>query len=149
MVKVARNEVKNSSFAQRSAHREVKNMATGIDRTGRRAQAGDAHADDDGCSNWPPPTHRFCHSAIFHPITPYNIWFFWVSSQSSIILTKKMEIFSCRFWEIPGNVWKLELSKILIDHKNALVFFQAVSGMSSWSFSYTDEPNTNEKKNSY
>ena len=25
---------------------------------------------------------------------------------------------------------------MLIDHKNTLVFFQAVSGMSSWSFSY-------------
>ena len=25
---------------------------------------------------------------------------------------------------------------MLIDHKNASVFFQAVSGMSSWSFSY-------------
>ena len=36
---VARNEVKNVSFAQRSAHREVKNMATGIDWTGRRVQA--------------------------------------------------------------------------------------------------------------
>ena len=46
--KEARNEVKNSSFAQRSAHREVKNMATGIDRTGRRAQAQrcrDKHVD--------------------------------------------------------------------------------------------------------
>ena len=39
VLKVARNEVKNTSFAQRSAHREGKNMATGIDRTGRRAQA--------------------------------------------------------------------------------------------------------------
>ena len=37
-IKVARNEVESSSFAQRSAHREVKYMATGIDRTGRRAQ---------------------------------------------------------------------------------------------------------------
>ena len=32
-----------------------------------------------------------------------------------------------------------------IDHKNTSVFFQAVSGMSSWSF-LTDEPNANEKK---
>ena len=38
-LRVARNEVKNAPFAQRSAHREGKNMATGIDRTGRRAQA--------------------------------------------------------------------------------------------------------------
>ena len=38
------------------------------------------------------------------------------------------------FWQILRNsrkYVKLELSKILIDHKNALVFFQAVSGMSS------------------
>ena len=47
-----------------------------------------------------------------------------------------METFSGRFWEIPGNVLKLELLKMLIDHKNTSVFFQAVSGLSSWSFSY-------------
>ena len=47
-----------------------------------------------------------------------------------------METFSGRFWEIPGNVLKLELMKMLIDHKNASVFFQPVSGKSSWSFSY-------------
>ena len=54
-----------------------------------------------------------------------------------------METFSGRFWEIPENVLKLELLKMLIDHKNTLVLFQAVSGMSSWSFSYR---RTNEKK---
>ena len=46
-IKVARNEVKNSSFAQRSAHREGQNMATGIDRTGRRAQATRAQTTTD------------------------------------------------------------------------------------------------------
>ena len=46
-IKVARNEVKNASFAQRSAHRECKNMATGIDRTGRRAQATRAQTTTD------------------------------------------------------------------------------------------------------
>ena len=45
--KVAQNEVKNASFAQRSAHREGKNMATGIDRTGRRAQATRARTATD------------------------------------------------------------------------------------------------------
>ena len=35
--KVVPNELKNASFAQRSAHREGKKMATGINRTGRRA----------------------------------------------------------------------------------------------------------------
>ena len=74
-LKVARNEVKNSSLAQRSAHREVKNMATGIDRTGRRGQAICARADYDGRSNQPTPTHRVCHSAIFHPITPIMFGF--------------------------------------------------------------------------
>ena len=60
---VARNEVKNASFAQRSAHSEGMNKATGIDWTCRRAQA--TRADDDGRSNRPTPTHRIWHSAIF------------------------------------------------------------------------------------
>ena len=90
--KVARNEVKNASFGQRPAHREGKNMVTGIDRTGRWG------------SNRPTPTHRFCHSAIFHPITPYNVWFFWVRRHRSIILAKKPET----FW---GNSEKLRNSR--------------------------------------
>ena len=45
-LKVARSEVKNASFAQRSAHREGKNIATWFDRTGRRAQ--ETRTDDDG-----------------------------------------------------------------------------------------------------
>ena len=56
-----------------------------------------------------------------------------------------METFLGRFWEIPGNVWKLVWSKIRIDHKNALVFYQTVSGKPSWSF-LTGEPNANKKK---
>ena len=59
-----------------------------------------------------------------------------------------METFSGRFWEIPGNVLKLELLKMFIDHKNALVFFQAVSGKSSWSFSHRWTQYQREK-NSY
>ena len=86
-VQVARNEVKNASFAQRSAHREGKNMATEIDWNGRRAQA--TCADVDGRSNRPTPTHRLCHSKIFHWIAPYNVWFFWVGRQRSLILAKK------------------------------------------------------------
>ena len=93
----------------------------------RPQSASDARADDDRRANRPTPTHRLCHSAIFRPITPYKVWFFWVSRHRSIILAKKMETFSGRFWEIPGNVLKLELLKMLIDHKNASVFFQAVS----------------------
>ena len=102
----------------------------------RPQSASDARADNDRRSNRPTPTHRFCHSAIFRPITPYNVWFFWVSRHRSIILAKKRETFSGRFWEIPGNVLKLELLKMLVDHKNTSIFFQAVSGMFSWSFSY-------------
>ena len=61
------------------------------DRNGlnRPQSASDARADDDRRSNQPTPTHRFCHSAIFRPITPYNVWFFWVSRHRSIILAKK------------------------------------------------------------
>ena len=102
----------------------------------RPQSASNARADDDRRSNRPTPTHKFSHSAIFHPITPYNFWFFWVSRHRSIILAKKMETFSGRFWEISGNVQKLEFSKTLVDHKNALAFYQEVSGKSSWSFSY-------------
>ena len=48
-----------------------------------------------------------------------------------------------------GPALRLELLRMLIDHKNASVFFQAVSGKSSPEVFLTDEPNTNEKKNSY
>ena len=133
-LKVARNEVKNASFARRSAHRDSRIWRPNW--LNRPQSASDARAEDDGRSNRLTPTHRFCHSAIFHPITPYNVWFFWVSRHRSIILAKKMETFSGRFWEIPGNARKLELSKTLVDHKNALVFYQAISGKSSWNFSY-------------
>ena len=134
-LKVARNEVENASIAQRSAHRDSRIWRLElIEPAAERKRR--ARADDDRRSNRPSPTHRFCHSAIFRPITPYNVWFFWDSRHRSIILAKKMETFSGRFWKIPGNVLKLELLKILIDHKNTSVFFPAVSGMSSWSFSY-------------
>ena len=79
-----------------------------------------------------PPLPRLVNMVHY----PYNVWFFWVGRNRSIILAKKTETFSGRFWEIPGNVRKLETSKTLVDHKNVLVFYQAVSGKSSWSFSY-------------
>ena len=85
-----------------------KNMATGLNRP---LSASDARADDDRRSNRSTPAHRFCHSAIFRPITPYYVWFFWVSRHRSIILAKKMETFSGRFWETPGNVLKLDYWK--------------------------------------
>ena len=133
-LKVARNEVKNASFAQWSAHRDSRIWRPElIEPTAERKRR--ARADDDRRSNRPTPTDRFCHSAIFRPITPYNVWFFWVSKHRPIVLAKKMETFSGRFWEIPGNVLNLDLFKMLIDHKNTSVFFQGVSGMPSWSFS--------------
>ena len=134
LFKVARNEVKKHRL--RSALRIVIQEYGDRNRLNRPQSASNARADDDWRSNRPTPTHRFCHSAIFRPITPYNVWFFWVSRHRSIILAKKMETFSGRFWEIPGNVLKLELLKMPIDHKNVSVFFQAVSGKSSGRFSY-------------
>ena len=108
--KVARNEVKNASFAQRSAHRDSRIWRPELIEPAAERKLR-ARADDDRRSNRPTPTHRFCHSAIFRPITPYNVWFFWISRHRSIILAKKLETFSGRFWEIPGNVLKLELWK--------------------------------------
>ena len=56
-----------------------------------------------------------------------------------------METISGRLWEIPGNVRKLELSKTLADHKNALVLYRA--DLESLPEAYlTGEPNTNKKK---
>ena len=134
------NSMKKSNIAPisrlRSALRIVIQEYGGRNWSNRPQSASDARADDDRRSNRPTSTHRLCHSAIFCPITPYNVWFFWVSRHRLIILAKKMETFSGRFWEIPGNVLKLELLKMFIGHKNTSVFFQAVSGMSSWSFSY-------------
>ena len=111
----------------------------------RPQSASDARADDDWRSNRPTPTHRFCHSARFRPITPYNVWFFWVSRHRSIILAKNMETFSGRFWEIPGNVLKLELLKMFIDHKTPRYSSKQSLECLPEVF-LTDEPNTNEKK---
>ena len=95
--KVARNEVKNESFAQRSAHRDSR-----ISQSTRPQSASEARAAVHFERNWPIPTHTFCYIAIFHPTTPCNVWFFWVSRQNtkkttkilSFLLAKSMEIFS-------------------------------------------------------
>ena len=84
--KVARNEVENASYAQRSAHRDSRIWRRELNRP---QSASDARADDDRRSNRPTPTHRFRHSAIFRPITPYNVLFFRVSRHRSINLAKK------------------------------------------------------------
>ena len=56
-----------------------------------------------------------------------------------------METFSGRFWEIPGNVLKLELLKMLIDHKTPRYSSKQFLEILLEVF-LTDEPNTNEKK---
>ena len=91
-LKVARNEVENASFAQRSAHRDSRIWRPELIEPAAERK-GRAPADDDRRSNRPIPTDRFCHSAILRPITPYNVWFFLVSRHRSIILTKKRKHF--------------------------------------------------------
>ena len=127
-IKVARNEVKNASFAQCSAHRDsriwrpelIEPAAERKRRArGRRPTFKSAY-----------PTHRFCHSAIFRPITPFNVWFFSVSRHRSIILAKKWKLFG-QILRNSRKCVKLESLKMLIDHKHASVFFPAVSGKSS------------------
>ena len=147
-VTLSRKSLSSPSFAQRPAHRDsriwrpelIEPAAERKRRArarGRRPTLKSAYPD--------PQILPQCNISSNYPIKHYYVWFFWVSRHKSIILVKKMETFSGRFWEIPGNVLKLELLKRLIYHINASVFFQAVSGKSSWSF-VTDEPNTNEKK---
>ena len=112
-IKVARNEVKNASFAQCSAHRDSRIWRPElIEPAAERKRR--ARADDDRRSNRPTPTHRFCHSAIFRPITPFNVWFFSVSRHRSIILAKTMETFRadfekfqemCETWIIENVNW--------------------------------------------
>ena len=96
VLKVARNKVENASFAQRSAHRDSRIWRPELIEPGRRAQTTRAQTTTD-VQNRPTPTHRFCHSAIFRPITPYNVWFFWVSRHRAIILAKKWKHFRADF----------------------------------------------------
>ena len=110
--KVARNEVKNASFAQRSAHCEVRNMATGIGRTGCRAQATRARGRRTFESAYPDP--QILPQCNISSNYPLYVWFFWVSRHRSIILAKKMEIFLGRFWEILGNVFTLYILESVV-----------------------------------
>ena len=86
--KVARNEDKNASFAQRSAHRDSRIWRPELIEPAAERKCR-ARADDDRRLNRTTLTHRFCRSAIFRPITPYSVWFLWVSRHRSIILAKK------------------------------------------------------------
>ena len=63
-------------------------------------------------------------------------------SESAYHCTKKWKHFRADFEKFQ--------SKFLIDHKNALVFHQTVSGMESSPEGFlTGEPNTNKEKNSF
>ena len=146
-VKVARNEFENASFAQRSAHRDSRIWWPElIEPAAERKRRARARADDDQRSNRPTPTHRFCHSAIFRPITPYNVWFFWVSRHGSIILAKKnRNIFGqilrnsrkcVKTWVIENVHWSEKTPRY--SSKQSLECLPEVF--------LTDEPNTNEKK---
>ena len=56
-----------------------------------------------------------------------------------------MDTFSGWFWEIPGNVRKLELSKTLVDHKTP--WFSTKQSLESLPEVFlTGEPNINKKK---
>ena len=133
-VKVARNEVENASFAQRSAHRDSRIWRPELIKPAAERKRRARRRRPTLKSAYPDP--QILPQCNISSNYPHNVWFFWVSRHRSIILAKKIETFSGRFWEIPGNVLKLELLKTLLDHKNTSVLFQAVSGMSSWSFSY-------------
>ena len=104
----------------------------------RLQSARDARWDDDGRSNRPTLTHRFYHSAIFHPITPYNVWFFWVSRHRSIILAKNWNIFGqilrnsrkcAKTWMIENVSWSQKRLGFLLSSlwKVFLKFFLQVN----------------------
>ena len=120
-----------------------KNMATGIDWTGRRAQATRARTTTDVQIGLPRPTD-FATVQYFIQLPPFNVWFFSVSRHRSIILAKKWKLFG-QILRNSRKCVKLESLKMLIDHKHASVFFPAVSEKSSWSFSFRWTENQWEK----
>ena len=110
--------------------------------------ASDARAAVHFDRNWPISTHTFCHSAIFHPNTPCDVWFFWVSRHYVSHFSKKKNgnIFGqilrnsrkcVKTWMIENSNWS----------QNALVFFFAKQSLESLpEVVLTGEPNTNKKK---
>ena len=70
--KVAQNEFENASFAQSSAHRDSRIWRPEWIELECKRRARERRPTLKSAY----PTHRFCHSAIFRPITPYNVWFF-------------------------------------------------------------------------
>ena len=133
---VARNEIKNASFAQRSVHREGKNMATRIDWTGCGAHATRARTTTDvqigGLR-----LKDFATVQYFIQLPAISFGFSESADVGLSFYGKNGNIFG-QILRVPGNVRKLEWSRTLVDHKNALVFYQgqAVSGKSPCSFSY-------------
>ena len=104
-IKVARNEVKNASFAQRSAHRDSRIWRPELIEPAAERRRRARGRRPTFKSAYPDP--QFLPQCNISSNYPYNVWFFWFSRHRSIILVKNMETFSGRFWEIPGNVLKL------------------------------------------
>ena len=132
-----------------SAQREVKNLATGIERTGHRAQATRARARADGGkrSNWPTRPTDFTTVQYFIKL-PLSCMVF-LSQQTLVyhISEKIMETFSGRLWEIPGsgNVWKLYYTKISLITKTP--WFSSKQSLECLPRVFiTDKPTTSEKK---
>ena len=73
-LKIARNEVKNASFAQRSAHRDSRIWRPELIKpaTKRKRRAQPFTSTEIGLSI---PNHTFFNSAIFHPNTPVMFGF--------------------------------------------------------------------------
>ena len=77
-----------------------KNVATGIDRPNRRAQATQSRS----------LRHELAYlDPKFFSIVQYIVQ---IIHMCLSFYQKKMERFSGRFWEIPGTVWKLNFQKI-------------------------------------
>ena len=73
-IKVARNEVKNASFAQCSAHRDSRIWRPELIEPAAERKRRARGRRPTFKSAYPDP--QICHSAIFRPITPFNVWFF-------------------------------------------------------------------------
>ena len=73
-LKVAWNEVENASFAQRSVHCDSRIWLPELIEPAEERKRRARRRRPTFKSAYPDP--QICHSAIFRPITLYNIWFF-------------------------------------------------------------------------
>ena len=133
-IKVARNEVKNASFAQCSAHRDSRIWRPELIEPAAERKRRARGTTTDVQIGLPRPTD-FATVQYFVQLPPFNVWFFSVSRHRSIILAKKWKLFG-QILRNSRKCVKLGSLKMLIDHKHASVFFPAVSGKSSRSFSF-------------